>query len=111
MRYLRMFEEIYKEKCYWLVPTDGRLRESLEELGCDNNFIEMMVINNNIKTPYIYIGFNPDASRITQSMSDKWGWNHYLGTVQDEYFNSSGYTYMGRININDYEMDQNKYNL
>jgi hypothetical protein len=110
MRYLKRFEDI-EDKKYWLVPTDDRFVGSLKELGCTDNFINIMNSNEHVKTPYIYICINPYVTRITQNFTDGWGWNHYLGNEPNDFFDKAGYTYIGHINIVDEELTQSKYNL
>jgi hypothetical protein len=110
MKYIKTYES-RNEKLYWLVPTDDRLGYSLKKIKCAKSFSEG--IQNSIKEyyngEYIFIGYNGKAN--TKISSSKWGFNQYKGELSDPYYEEEGYRFVGMVNIDEYELDANKYNL
>lgn len=101
------FNDFYNNRKYWLVPTDERLKPALKKIGCDEDFISRL---NFIVTQASYIfvcqyEVKPDGL----SFKYKWEWNRYKGVEEDESFKDI--TYMGRVDIQDFELDADKYNL
>lgn len=95
----------YGNKRYWLVPTDNRFVTSLNKLGCDKSFIEYQRKNDNIKLhKYVYVG---TGNRVS---NNEWSWAGYSEEGKNA-FENLNYTYMGTINMEDYELNIDKYNL
>jgi hypothetical protein len=112
MKYLKRFEaKTHDESLYWLIPTDDRFRESLKEIKCSSNY--MNILNGDSckarKYKYVFIGYS-----IVDNI-EPWGWNSYSDEMVDRYFEKNGYKFMGTVNILDGEIELsevvNKYNL
>lgn len=105
MIHIKTFENKITLGKYWLVPTDKRFIPSLKELGCDKNFINYQSKNENIfRNKYVYIGFGNNYPY------DSWTWSS--GTDEGKSaFEKENYRYIGSINIDPWEFDQDKYNL
>ena len=105
MKYIKTFEyDINTNSMYWLVPTDDRFENSLKQIECPDEKIELFLTNNEIKKyDYIFIDYS----------YDNWGWNDYHGKMLDEYYENRNYKFMGTINIdyNDIDFAVNKFNL
>lgn len=108
---------------YYLIPTDNRLEKSLrytiqnEELikkyiNTDfhyhyNDIIRRFLHNNNIfKYKYIFICLYKYKNFILD-----WAWNPYHGSLKDETFEEKNATFKGCVNIEDFEIEAEKYNL
>lgn len=99
MKYIKKFEE-KMNKFYWLIPTDERRKDALDKIGCTNHTLYTMEVDDK----YFFIGNN----------NGNWGWTRYNGDIYDsdeKWLIDNGYKYMGTIDINDYELDQAKFNL
>lgn len=110
MIYIKTYETVSKvgKKLYWLVPTDHRLESSLKELGCFKYFKINMEIRRKYK--YIFISYIGTKLEIENAAS-RWGWNPYQGEITDDYYESYNYKFAGVVNISDYELESEKYNL
>ena len=96
MKYIKHYESEIDR--YWLVPTDERLIPSLEKIGADFNLTQNSGIK---KYKYVFIGLYMNS----------WVWAVYDGEERNESFERNGNEYAGRVNIPDYEINANKYNL
>jgi hypothetical protein len=110
MKYIKTYES-RNEKLYWLVPTDDRFEDSLKKIKCPKDVIYGMlngIISDNNK--YIFIRYNgKEISMILAA--NKWGFNPYKGELYDPFYEKEGYRFVGMVNIDEYELDANKYNL
>jgi len=100
----------YTGVIYYLIPTDYRFEDSLEKTNMPRYFIDQYL--NNLK-------FNFDMNKIKYIFinnynyfgNSQWNWNKYKGIEKDKSFEDKGSVYGGRINIEDYELEANKYNI
>ena len=111
MKYLKKYEYYNSDESddkgsYWLLPTDERFKKSLKQINCAKEFIHAMLTNDTVSR-YVFIGFN------NNNINDRynWGWNPYFGTMNDKHYDKIGYKFMGTINIPNYELEANKYNI
>ena len=111
MKYLKMFEDkLYNESVYWLLPTDDRFEKSLMKIKCPVNRIILFLNNYNIKTKYIFVGYN--ANRVIYDVSNwNWGWERYRGYDNCDFYEENNYKFMGTINIDESELAANKFNI
>jgi hypothetical protein len=94
MKYLKTFEHINGK--YWLIPTEQRrYLIALTKIGCNDD--EWFNLNFSGFGDYIYIAV----------FNNNWEWEDYYSDLYDK----KGYTYMGAVEIEDFELDQLKYNL
>ena len=104
----KLYDELFKNRKYWLVPTDNRLKIALRKI-CDDEFFISRFDFIDISTPYIFVcqyEVKPDGLNYKY----KWEWNKYHGGEEkDEHFKDT--IYMGRVDVSDAEFDANKYNL
>ena len=116
MKYIKKFERrkvpenLIKVKKYWLLPTDDRFEDSLRQIGYtegleENGFLNPKFISE--EHDYVFIVFEKE----NEEWADDWGWNPYRGNQLDDWSEKHGYKFCGNVNINDYELDANKYNL
>ena len=117
MKHLKTYEKhnIKKEKKYWVIPTDERLEDSLNKIGCedneDMNYKTRFLSNPNFKNNQNKIIF------ILMSINSKnrkyWGWNIFEGDLYPIWAVEDNYEFSGIINIDDLETEYsaNKYNL
>jgi hypothetical protein len=118
MKYIKLYEN-RNEKLYWLIPTDDRFEDSLKKIKCAKSYSEGLLKSvhqytrksddPNFDNKYMFIGYN-GKSRVKHS-SSKWGWNPYYGKLYDSYYEEEGYKFAGMVNIEEYELTANKYNL
>lgn len=122
MKYIRLYEETILEpknhkfgnklyyKIYWLLPTDDRFKDSLNKINCNKEYIRDLltspVYRENL---FIFIGYDGSTSAINDRV--RWGWCAYEGTLKNEFYEEERYKFGGAINIEDYELKANKYNL
>ena len=102
----KIFENKKSKKLYWLIPTDDRMKDSLKQIKLPKVFINSMLDQNFIRwneNKYIFVCYD--------GPSNKCGWNPYKGNILDDYFEQNGYSFAGKINLEDYELDAIKYNL
>jgi len=104
MKYIKKFES-NEENGYWIVPTDDRFEKSLIDLDVPS--LDYYIYNERIpKNDYIYVVHNDNKNM------NKWGWDLYDGgNVIDDFLESKGLEFKGTINIADYELDAQRYNL
>ena len=95
MKYLKKFENI-EENFYWRVPTDKRMKLALKKINYPTHMMDRR-LNRKYNTNYIYI---------TKSIYGEFGWETNL-----EWLKSNNYIFMGNVDIEDYELDSEKYNL
>ena len=91
---------------YWLIPTDNRLLKSMRDIRVDS----LMILNVMKISSYINIAY---GGYIYISVHDNiWDYastnNKYDG---NDVYKQLGYHYMGRVNINDMEINIKKYNI
>lgn len=118
MKYIRLFEGFepqkikfknkYYYKIYWLLPTDDRLEKSLNKIHCDETYMDY-VLTRPVYSPFTFIGY--DGSAYVKYATNRWGWVNYEGTLKCDFYEYDGYEFGGAINIKDYELESNKYNL
>lgn len=110
MKYLKYFESEEFVGWYWLLPSDHRFKESLEEIGCPTEKIQHYLYNPEIKEKapnFVFIG-----CRDIEEVNDWcWGWMDFKGKKRCSYFDGIPYRFMGVINIKDFELYSVKYNL
>ena len=95
------YPDLYRPKCYWLIPTDDRFEKSLLEINCPGWDISFIFLKNKDffqEKNYIFV-------------SSSWGWTPYKGILRCKGYEKMGYKFMGAINIPDYEFDAKKYNI
>ena len=99
MKHLMKLENyITKPKSYWLIPLDDRGPDALKKLKC--NRLDLLYKFN---TKYIYINYTNNPHWI-------WGYMPYEKESEIWYENNN-YTYKGAINIPEYELLANKFNI
>ena len=105
MKYIKTFEnELYNKPTYWLLTSDDRFEKSLKQIKCPNNNIKIFLNNNRIKNiKYVFICYSP--------YNKQWEWNSYKGKLLDDYLEENNYKFGGSININEFELDADKFNL
>jgi len=114
MKYIKQFESnLYNQKIYWLVPTDKRLKKSLTQINCPKDIIDNYINNvlpklenNNYLGSYIFITYRPEYEPLI-----RWGWDYYHNTLPDEWLSKNNFVFGGTINIEQFELDANKFNL
>lgn len=117
MKHIKLFESETHFSSYWLLPTDDRFEDSLRKIGCpDDVYNQKFKNNNNIKKfKYIFIGYSCYTYVFDYIKNinnpDKWGWNHYNSTLSDPYYEENKYKFMGLVNISDFELEANKFNI
>ena len=105
MKYLKYNEYHSNRKFYWLLPTDNRFRKSLKAIGCPEVNILYFIKNEQIKKDYyVFILLDNTNAKV-------WGWNQYKGEPRDDYSEKHNYNFKGLVNIEEYELAANKYNL
>ena len=112
MKYIKTFEIIssnpnmdqYVGNRYWLIPTDNRLEDSLNKIGCG-------VIESFLNHPHIFQYDYIFINNYTWFGKNQWSWNKYDGIEKDLTFEESGSMYSGTVNIREGELEGNKYNL
>lgn len=114
MKYIKKFEtQLYNQKKYWLVPTDKRFEKSLKDLNCpkdriDNymRFVLPRALEDSIHSNnYIFIIYHPDYESLM-----RWGWDYY-DKLPDEYYSTNKFEFGGTVNIEQFELDANKFNI
>jgi len=105
MKYIKMFEE---NRSYWILPLDDRLGGAIKKIGAPKHFSLPLTLNKryNYKYKYIFVYVNNDKL--------DWDWYWYWWTPElnlQKYCDIKGYSYLGPVDIPDYEFDANKYNL
>ena len=108
MKYLKTFENKEVAKKYWLLPTDERYKDSLIQINCHEDLLNKFLDDTDrYNHKYIFICF--DKNETINYL--KWGLMYYRYKPYDEYLEINGYKFMGNVNIPDYELDAEKYNL
>ena len=102
MKHIKLYEDRWSDdyKKYWLLPTDRRFKKSLRQIGCNQNYIDIVSkMKNRHDQKYIYISND----------NEDWGWMPY-NKRSIEWFEKRDYIFSGNINI---ELDTkiDKYNL
>jgi hypothetical protein len=116
MEYIKTYEKILiKDKKYWLIPTDGRLEDSLNKIGCEDNedhdYKQRFLRNPNFEHKENRLIF------ILTSLNSKgrkyWGWNIFEGDLYPDWAEDENYEFAGMINISDLNLEiaAIKYNL
>ena len=101
MKFLKTFEDREFKGKYWLVPTDDRFEDSLKQIGIEkkrmsySHFFEEEIRNHG---KYIFVSLNGE-------------WDEYIGNIHNETYEDDGFEFGGVINIEDYELEAEKYNL
>lgn len=122
MKYLKKFEDVeeYKPKnyygkhYYWLVPTDDRFEDSMRKIGCPQPYIRTKLYLDFLKDlKYIFISYNGYESGLrNDNDTSRWGWNKFRNSeIPNNFYEKNGFTFAGYINISEYELEANKYNL
>ena len=91
---------------YYLIPTDDRLKNSLEKLNCSDYYLKQFMRNQNVK-PYKFIFIN----KYEYYNKIQWNWSRFEGIEQNISFEQTGSIYGGKINIEVSEILAYKYNL
>ena len=110
MKHLKTYENISKGQ-YWLLPRDDRFEKSLKDIDCNKDFIEILLESDDedlLGCKYIFIACDDIYKKQDRTL---WGWNPFEGNLHDELYDEYGYKFMGTVNIPDYELTANKYNL
>lgn len=94
MKYLKKIEN-FTQGYYWIVPTDKRMKSALLKIKYPLYLIDIR-LNRKYDKKYIYI----------TKRNDGFGWETDLQWLID-----NDYQFMGNVNIEDYEIDAEKYNL
>jgi hypothetical protein len=106
------FNEMTNNQKYWLVATDERLEPSLTKLNCPEEFITGVEIGsqqNGLK--YVFVcQYEVKPNDEDNGYEYRWQYNRYKGVEKDSHFEPVA-TYAGRIDIPDYELYSEKYNL
>lgn len=104
--HIKTYENINIEKKYWLIPTDDRFEDSLMKIGCDDvDAIEDLNNRTLRNSKYVFILLHNDGN-----VKD-WGWNYYSGNIVDSFSKKHNYIFCGTVNIDEFELVANKYNL
>lgn len=97
------------DKCgrYWLIPIDDRMYKSMRDINVDIelslNLIKIRKFLNIVYDDgYMYMALNNGAWEHTPTN------NKYDG---NNIYNDWSYKYMGKVNIDDVELDVKKYNI
>jgi len=107
MKHLRTFELNTEDnyRYYWLIPTDERFESALTKIGCDKKHIDYFLNIEKLKEQqYVFISNTSISNR-------DWGWCKYKGEMFNQYYEDKGLLFKGPVDITDYELDANKYNL
>jgi len=107
MKYIKKFENASDDNCYWLLPTDERFEDSLKKIGCDKEYMKVLLDSDDNVRINEYVFVLKDTSR----KGCKWGWDPYAGLLHYDYFEDAGYEFKGLVNISEYEFAMKKYNL
>lgn len=89
--------EVMGAKFYWLVPTGDKLKIALNKVNAPQKFINKM-LDSNYKESHIYIG--------QYATIDNWGWDN-----KSSNFKNSGSIFKGKVDVDDFEVSGDKYNL
>jgi hypothetical protein len=103
MKHIKTFENT-RYWSYWLLPTDDRFEKSLKSIDCPQDVRERRFLyNHDLRdyNKYVFVGRDHIG----------WGWNPYKGEKLDNYYQRCKYKFKGMINIEDYELESEKYNL
>jgi hypothetical protein len=110
MKHIKTFENT-RYGSYWLLPTDDRFEKSLKSINCPKDVMESRFLYNHdlrYYNKYVFIG----RDNISWGWNPyKWGWKPYKGEKSDDYYQRFKYKFKGMINIEDYELESEKYNL
>jgi hypothetical protein len=100
---------IYKsdKSCYWLIPTDNRLQDSMSKIGVNYKYRDLITPYLKAAGKFVYIIYDP----IYGDEMMNWGWNRFEGKLIDEYSENKGYEFKGVVNTSELELDSEKYNL
>lgn len=112
------------EKCvYWIVPTDNRLEDSLVKIYKDYSGIEDIIelidssleIANkirekNIKDKFVYISMNFCVDEDDEVVGKPW-FDFFETSKRSEMDKKPLHYYVGNINVEEHELDADKYNL
>jgi len=110
MTYIKTYEYFKKngKKLYWLIPTDDRLESAMKKIGCSKNYI----LNSEfIKKRYKYIFIAYDGESRTKLAANRWDWQPYESEFFNTYLNNNNYKFIEMVNIPDYEIASQKYNI
>ena len=99
MRYLKTFENI-NPRYYWRVPTGNKLEIALNKIGVTQSFIDKLT-QKKFPNKYIYVG----QYKTSFMSSYVWGWDNI------DVFKETNAIYNGEVEVEDWEIKQNKYNL
>jgi hypothetical protein len=109
MKHIKLYEQ-NKSKTYWLIPLDDRLEIALGKIKAPVYFIigrqetRKRNAENNYKFRYIMV------SEDTKGHIWNWDWWSFDLNLE-KYCERKGYIWGGNVNIPDYELEANKYNL
>lgn len=108
MKYIKLYESFIEnnntDKMYWLLPTDERYEHSLLKINCENSGMLSILKRQAYNQKYIFIGYNKKGE-------NRWGWVNYNDKLTCDFYENKGYKFGGTVNIPDYEIIANKYNL
>jgi hypothetical protein len=89
-------------RAYWLIPTDERLSDSLKEIMKDDFDEDFITFISKINAKYVYVGHIPGSNNI------EWSYCRY---EKPNYYKNKGCKFLGPVNIPNYELTANKYNI
>jgi hypothetical protein len=112
------------EKCvYWIVPTDNRLEDSLVKIYKDysgiKDIIELIdssleiankIREKNIKDKFVYISMNICVDEDDEVVGKPW-FDFFEESKRNEMDKKPLHYYVGNINVEEHELDADKYNL
>jgi len=88
-----------------LIPTDDRYEDSMRKIGADVEYSEY--IKPFLKNKYAFIIYDTKYNK----ERNRWCWNSYNDKLTDDYSENNGYEFKGLVNIPEYELEAEKYNL
>ena len=110
MKNIKKFESFTYQGEYWLLPTDERFEKSLKEIGCPKQQIFRFLsrLSRHLMGSFVFIGCrfnnNPQARQ--------YGWIKYDGgELKNDFYEGESFKFSGTINIEEYELESEKYNL
>jgi len=107
MKHIKIYERYNFSGCYWLIPTDDRYEDSMKKIGAPDRYIDRMSYFHKRAGKYVFIIYDEDYA----DEYKKWGYNEYRGKLTDNYCEDNKFKFKGLVNIPEYELEAEKYNL